>query len=666
VPICLLLKPSRPRVARLSAIVGAATLALLPAMAAEPAAAAPLPATYTARASGIIQSVDVNLVALNLARAELVNSIATVASPATPPVTATSSNLAAQAGTLASRQSNTETAPPTHSQSGTLLAASGAGITTGNVSYTDTVRFDGVNACVPAGSDISRSVTRTSGSTVSPAGVANVSRTGVSTTTARTLLAARLVANDTRSVVAQASGQIAGLTFLADAVRVNISGQPTLTATATGVATGSSVTYVPPTAVTATVGGVTRTLTPGTTVTLRVPGVGSVDLHVNSSAEVTRTIAANGLSAAGNTAVVTATVRLLGLAGVSLGTVTEGILPLTVAATAPAGGVECLAAAPRVTITTPANGSTTTDPTPRITGTTDPGNTVKLSIDGKAPITATVNPDGTYTATSPHLTDGRHTIVATATNPAGRTATATTTFTVNSATRVTITAPADGSTTSDPTPPITGTTEPGNTVKIRIDGGAPITVAVNPDGTYSLISVRLTDGPHTIVATATDPAGNTATASTRFTVDTKAPAIAITSPADGSTTADSTPTIRGVSSVRNGTITLTIDGRRPVTVRTDASGRFAYTSATLTAGPHTVLARATDAAGNTATDRITFTVTPAAPPAPGGGGGSGGGGLAFTGSDPAPLLGLASLLLVSGTGLVAAARRRSARIAQTR
>ncbi len=198
-PICLLLKPSRPRVARLSAIVGAATLALLPAMAAEPAAAAPLPATYTARASGIIQSVDVNLVALNLARAELVNSIATVASPATPPVTATSSNLAAQAGTLASRQSNTETAPPTHSQSGTLLAASGAGITTGNVSYTDTVRFDGVNACVPAGSDISRSVTRTSGSTVSPAGVANVSRTGVSTTTARTLLAARLVANDTRS-----------------------------------------------------------------------------------------------------------------------------------------------------------------------------------------------------------------------------------------------------------------------------------------------------------------------------------------------------------------------------------------------------------------------------------------------------------------------------------
>jgi LPXTG-motif cell wall-anchored protein len=239
---------------------------------------------------------------------------------------------------------------------------------------------------------------------------------------------------------------------------------------------------------------------------------------------------------------------------------------------------------------------------------------VSLVVDGGAPVTVPTAADGTwtYTPVAP-LGDGPHTAVATAADSDGNTATDTTTFTVDAtAPAVAITTPADGSSTRDTTPAIAGTSDVvSGTISLAIDGGAPVAVPTDGTGAWTHIpATPLAEGPHTVVVTATDAAGNSASDSSTFTVDTVAPAVDITSPEDGSTTQDNTPPISGTSDVLSGTIQLVVDGQPPVTVGTDATGAWTWTPVTpLPNGPHTATATATDAAGNTATDETTFTVT---------------------------------------------------------
>lgn len=73
----------------------------------------------------------------------------------------------------------------------------------------------------------------------------------------------------------------------------------------------------------------------------------------------------------------------------------------------------------------------------------------------------------------------------------------------------------------------TSVTGPGQTVKITIDGINPITVPVNPDGSWSLTLppaalLALNDGSHLMTVTIVDRAGNTSTGSASFTVQTDA------------------------------------------------------------------------------------------------------------------------------------------------
>jgi hypothetical protein len=221
--------------------------------------------------------------------------------------------------------------------------------------------------------------------------------------------------------------------------------------------------------------------------------------------------------------------------------------------------------------------------------------------------------DGSWSHTpTTALGEGSHTAVATATDAAGNTASDSTTFTVDTAApSVAITTPANGSTTNDSTPDITGTSDVGSgTVMLSIDDAAPVTVATGADGSWSYTpAASLTDGDHTVTATASDEAGNTATASSTFTVDTTAPTVAITEPADGSTTNDPTPAISGTSDIVHGTIMLTLDNGSPVSVETGADGSWTSTpTEALSNGEHTAVASATDEANNTATDETSFMV----------------------------------------------------------
>ena len=90
-------------------------------------------------------------------------------------------------------------------------------------------------------------------------------------------------------------------------------------------------------------------------------------------------------------------------------------------------------------------------------------------------------------------------------------------------------------------PTITGTATDNvavTSLTASVDGGALHAVTVNPDGTFtfnpSLAVDGTADGPHTVVFTAMDAAGNTSTpASITFSLETTPPVVNITSPASG-------------------------------------------------------------------------------------------------------------------------------------
>ncbi|MCM7319110.1 Ig-like domain-containing protein [Enterobacter bugandensis] len=143
-----------------------------------------------------------------------------------------------------------------------------------------------------------------------------------------------------------------------------------------------------------------------------------------------------------------------------------------------------------------------------ISGKAEPGATVGIDIngDGRADITVTAGPDGSFSASlNPPLTNGQ-TVGVTVTDPAGNTS------------------PVISTQAPDTTPPdpvtdlqifpdgstISGKAEPGTTVGIDIngDGRADITVTVGPDGSFNTsLNPPLTNG-QTVGVTVTDPAGN--------------------------------------------------------------------------------------------------------------------------------------------------------------
>ncbi|SDT12986.1 Ig-like domain-containing protein [Microlunatus soli] len=279
------------------------------------------------------------------------------------------------------------------------------------------------------------------------------------------------------------------------------------------------------------------------------------------------------------------------------------------------------------TITAPADGSVTADDTPDISGTAEPGSTVTVSSDDGTELgTATADDNGIWTLTPDALADGDYTITAVATDSAGNDSptSAPSTFTVDTTApdAPVITAPADGSTSNDSTPTISGTGEAGTTVEVTVDGDVIGTTTVDEDGNWSLpVPAPLADGDHTATATQTDPAGNTSGESepVAFTIDTTAPdAPVITTPADGSVTGDSTPTISGTAEPGATVTVTTADGTELGTATADGGGDWSFAADALDDGTYTITATATDEAGNGSvpSEPVTFTVDTTAPEAP--------------------------------------------------
>ncbi len=139
-------------------------------------------------------------------------------------------------------------------------------------------------------------------------------------------------------------------------------------------------------------------------------------------------------------------------------------------------------------------------------------------------VTATVNPDGSYSATADlsGLTDGPLSVTASVMDAAGNPATANGTASLDTSAGITVSL-ADVNAANVAAAPISGMTtgiEPGRTVTLVVSDGdsatpnVTVTAVINPDGSYSTTAdlSSLSDGPLSVTASVTDSAGNVATA----------------------------------------------------------------------------------------------------------------------------------------------------------
>ena len=265
-----------------------------------------------------------------------------------------------------------------------------------------------------------------------------------------------------------------------------------------------------------------------------------------------------------------------------------------------------------------------------LTGTAEAGDTVSVSLNGGTAQAAAVASDGTWSLTLNGLTDGTaYSAVATATDAAGNTAqspafgfTVDTTTSESAISDSAVTTGTDGKSYinaanfNNGSTTLTGQAEAGDTVSVSVNGGAAQAATVAANGAWSLFLAGLLRDGHEFygaVATATDPAGNTATSAPfGFALDTLTSESAI---ADGAVTRpgrDGKSYINGAN-FNGGSTALTGTAEAGDTVSVSLSGGTAQAAAVASDGTwsltlngltdgtaYSAVATATDAAGNTA------------------------------------------------------------------
>jgi hypothetical protein len=352
-------------------------------------------------------------------------------------------------------------------------------------------------------------------------------------------------------------------------------------------------------------------------------------------------IALSGTPAAGTTSFSIAAARAQDLAGNNNAASTSADNSVTYDATAPA-----------LTLTTPANGAALSDTTPALSGAA--GNaagdsstvTVKIysgtGTGGAALQTLTpTRSTTTWSTTAAALAQGTYTAQATQTDTAGNVATsAANTFVVDTTAPTVTVNQKPGQ--SDPTnalpilytitfsEPVSGFVATDLT-RTGTSTGGTISVTGSGAGYEAAVTGSVSSGTLTLSLNAgrtADAAGNANAASTgtdgTVTYDATAPAVTLTSPANGATTASTTPVLSGAAGNAAGdstTVTVTVyagtgtSGSVQQTLTpTRSAATWTATAATLAQGTYTAQATQTDALGNVGTSTAnTFVVDTTAP-----------------------------------------------------
>jgi subtilisin family serine protease len=147
-------------------------------------------------------------------------------------------------------------------------------------------------------------------------------------------------------------------------------------------------------------------------------------------------------------------------------------------------------------------------------------------------------------------------------------------------------------------------------VELRING-APFATATTAPFSFSWDTTTTADGTYSLEAMAYDGAGNRGLSNAisvmvSNSVDTVAPTVAITSPANGAKVGTSASiTVAASDNVGVNRLELHIDGKLVTSKTGVTSLSYAWSTRKIAAGAHTIISKASDAAGNAATTSIT-------------------------------------------------------------
>jgi hypothetical protein len=253
--------------------------------------------------------------------------------------------------------------------------------------------------------------------------------------------------------------------------------------------------------------------------------------------------------------------------------------------------------------------STTNDPTPSIAGTSDvaPGTIVRIAIDSQS-LTALVQPGGHWNVTPATLSDGTRNVTASVSDPAGNPGSASRLLTVVTAAPVVTISGGASALSNDTAPVIAGTAgvAPGTVVSVTL-ADQTLSGIVQDDGSWSVTPTALSDGPHRVVMSVSDAAGNAASLTQTLTIDTIAPAVTILCGALATRT-DLDPTLVGTSDATPGTVVTVSIARQTLTTLLQANGSWNVTPTTVGAGTWAIVASVADRAGNVGRARQTLTI----------------------------------------------------------
>jgi gliding motility-associated-like protein len=171
-------------------------------------------------------------------------------------------------------------------------------------------------------------------------------------------------------------------------------------------------------------------------------------------------------------------------------------------------------------------------------------------------------------------------------------------------------------------PVITGTAESGATVTLYdTDETTVLGTNVATGGIWSITTITLSPGTHTLTAKAKDAAGNISIASAELviTIDTQAPAAPSTpvlaaASDSGTSSSDNitnvtTPVITGTAETGTTVTLYDTDGTTVLGTAVATNGNWSITSSTLSSGSHTLTAKARDVAGNTGVASAELSIT---------------------------------------------------------
>ena len=275
--------------------------------------------------------------------------------------------------------------------------------------------------------------------------------------------------------------------------------------------------------------------------------------------------------------------------------------------------------APLVSITSPTSGATVSGTITITTNVSANTTSVQFSVDGSNVGAAVTSAPFSFSLNTTTLSNGSHSLTASASTLAGQTVTSVAvSIKVNNAVppTVSITSPTSGATVSGTITITTNVSANTTSVQFSVDGSNAGAAVTSAPFSFPLNTTTLSNGVHSLTATASNASGQTTTsAAVAIKVNNAVPpTISITSPTSGATVSG-TITITTNVSANTTSVQFSVDGSNAGAAVTSAPFSFPLNTTTLSNGVHSLTATASNASGQTTTSAaVAIKVNNAVPP----------------------------------------------------